>query len=114
VSPAPQSNETLRLFSENKVINNKVKRINYYDNGLTNPCEIYDHDLCLDPKIMKQMNVQGYMCISNDDSISNGETWYKNMNKESMKNYKEYIEEYLFNSCLSSIYKDNNNLDYIN
>lgn len=114
ISPAPQSNETLRLCSENKVINEKFEDVNYYDNEFTIPCETYDHDLCINVKMMKDMNIQGYICISNDDSISNGETWYRNMDKESMKHYKAYIEEYIFNSCLSSIYKKNNNIDFIN
>jgi hypothetical protein len=114
ISPAPQSNETLRLPTENKVTHETMKGVNYYKNGLTIPCEIYDHDLCIDTNMMKEMNVQGYICIAHDDSISHGKTWYKNMDKESMKVYKDYIEEYLFKSSLSSVYKENNNLDYIN
>lgn len=114
LSPAPQSNETLRLYSKHKVINEMIEGYNYYENGLTKKCEAFEHDLCLNLQMMKEMNVQGYICISKQDSISNGETWYKNMDNESMKNYKEYIEEYLLSSCLTSIYRENNNLNYIN
>jgi hypothetical protein len=114
LSPAPQSNETLRLYSKNKVVNEQFENINYYNNNLTLKCETYDHDLCINLKMMKEMNIQGYICISEEDSISHGKKWYKNMDKEGMKNYAEFIEEYLFNSCLSSIYKENNNLNYIN
>jgi len=114
LSPAPQSNETLRLYSKHKVINQLFEGYNYYENGFTRKCDDFEHDLCLDLQMMKEMNIQGYICISKQDSISNGETWSKNMDKESMQNYKNYIEEYLINSCLSSIYKEHNNLNYIN
>lgn len=114
LSPAPQSNETLRSYEKHLVTNAMFTGQNYYDNGFTSKCDTFDHDLCINLNMMKEMNIQGYISISKMDSISNGEIWHKNMDKESMKTYKKYIEEYLFNSCLSSIYKENNNLDYIN
>lgn len=114
LSPAPQSNETLRSYEKHLVTNAMFTGQNYYDNGFTSKCDTFDHDLCINLNMMKEMNIQGYISISKMDSISNGEIWHKNMDKESMKTYKKYIEEYLFNSCLSSIYKEDNNLDYIN
>ena len=111
LSPAPQSNETLRLQSKNKVVNNNFNDLNYYDNKLTFKCDIYEHDLCIDLNMMKEMNLQGYISIAKDDSISNSKTWLKNI---SNKDFTEIIKDYLFKSCFSSIYQKNNNLNDIN
>ena len=111
LSPAPQSNETLRLQPKNKVINNNLYGVNYYDNNLTFKCDIYEHDLCINLNMMKEMNLQGYISIAEKDSISNGEVWRKNISNE---HFAEFIKEYLFKSCFSSIYQKNNNVDYIN
>jgi len=111
VSPSPVSNETLRLQNKNKVINPNFENINYYDNNLTGKCEVFDHDLCINLNMMKNTNIQGYICISKIDSISNGETWYKNLNNTDAI---EYIKDYLYKSCLSSVYVKNNNISHIN
>jgi len=111
LSPSPISNETLRLQSNNKVINNNFNNINYYDNKFTFNCDTYEHDLCIDLNMMKEMGLQGYISISKEDSISNGDIWRKNITNIELT---EFIKEYLFKSCFSSIYQENNNLDFIN
>lgn len=111
LSPSPVSNETLRLQNKNKVVNSNFENINYYDNELTNKCEVFDHDLCIELNMMKNTNIQGYICISKIDSISNGESWYKNLNN---LDAIEHIKDYLYKCCLSSVYVKSNNISHIN
>jgi hypothetical protein len=60
---------------------------------------------------MKEMGLQGYISIAKEDSISNGDIWLKNITN---KELTEFIKEYLFKSCFTSIYQEKNNLEYIN
>lgn len=111
LSPSPLSNETLRTPTKHRVINNNFNNINYYDNKLTFKCDTYEHDLCIDLNMMKEMGLQGYISIAKEDSISNGDIWLKNITN---KELTEFIKEYLFKSCFTSIYQEKNNLEYIN
>lgn len=107
VKPAPQNMENMfdpLLYSAK----NSTGEI-YYTGETTFPCEYMSHDLCLETNMMREMQLQGYMNIDINDSISNGKPWLENMNIR-----YSYIKDYIMGSCLSSFMIEKNNSDIIN
>jgi hypothetical protein len=61
VSPAPQTMENMFDQVNNPSTNECGEQ--YYDSSVTFPCELYDHDFCINREFMEAMNVQGYINI---------------------------------------------------
>lgn len=47
----------------------------YYENKNTHECKIHSYDLCIEPEMMYELGLQGYITIATNDSISHGEMW---------------------------------------
>ena len=92
VSPAPQTMENMFDQVNNPTTNECGEQ--YYDSSVTFPCELFDHDLCISREFMEAMNVQGYINVDKDDSISNGLVWGENMNN---RDYSVFIKDYIIN-----------------
>lgn len=118
ISPAPQNMDTF-MYPERNPVN--TPSCIYYDKNISFPCENYEHDLCLQIEFRVAMNLQGYINIDVDDSMSkarlvpsrcaNGTNW-----KEAYGNvvYYDIIKEYLIGSCISSAISTDSNYSYIN
>ncbi len=108
VSPVPQNMNTFYDTEKNPV---NTPSCIYYDKEISFPCENYDHDLCLQTEFRVAMNLQGYINIDVDDSMSDGHHW-----KEAYGNvaYHDIIKEYLLGSCISSAISTDSNYSYIN
>lgn len=115
LSPAPQNMDTMMFPSKNTVIDNTGKQCILYSKDITHPCELYDHDLCLQKDFRLAMNLHGYINIDIEDSLSNGESWKKTY-ESAYKNpkYIDIIKQYLQGSCISSAKISGSNYDYIN
>ena len=111
LSPAPQNMETMMFPSKNGVNDKMGKTCIFYSSDITHPCELYHHDLCLQKEFRSVMNLQGYINIDVEDSMSNGEAWKKTY--ENPK-YVDIIKEYLQGSCISSAKISESNYSYIN
>ena len=111
LSPAPQNMETMMFPSKNGVIDKTGKPCVLYSSDITHPCELYDHDLCLQKKFRMVMNLQGYINIDIEDSMSNGDAW---KNVYGNAKYVDIIKEYLQGSCISSTRISESNYKYIN
>lgn len=102
LSPAPQTIENLKISSENPVINKDG--MNYYENNLTGICsKEYYVNLCLRKQMMLDMKLDGYMCIPEEDSISNSAKWAGFMLQEELTaEIADIIRKFVVNSCMSS------------
>lgn len=108
LSPAPQNMETF-MFPERNPVN--TPQCIYYDKDVSFPCELYDHDLCFQKEFRVAMNLQGYINIDIDDSMSNGSYWKQAYD---YVKYRDIIKDYLLGSCISSAMTSTSNYNYIN
>ena len=109
ISPAPQTMENMFDQINNPTTNECGEQ--YYDSSTTFPCDNFEHDLCISREFMETMNVQGYINIDKDDSISNGPDWLKNI--DNRKN-SLFIKDYIMGSCISSSFVEKSNYSHIN
>lgn len=109
VSPAPQTMENMFDQDNNPSTNDCGEQ--YYDSSVTFPCELFEHDLCISREFMEAMNVQGYINVDKEDSISNGTVWDKNINN---RDYSVFMKDYIMGSCVSSTFVKESNYNNIN
>jgi hypothetical protein len=102
LSPAPQSRGGLKEFFQ--VNNSAHPGMNYYDNGLTNPCPgKFNYDLCINTQMMKDLNIEGYVSLALMDTISEGSNWKGVLRNNQLD--KTIIEEFIYKSCMNSFKK---------
>ena len=111
ISPAPQTMQNLMEPEQNPSTTSCGEQ--YYDSSVSFPCYMYEHDLCLSREFMEKMNVQGYINIDIDDSISNGSDWLKTMLSRKRQNLP-FVKDYIIGSCISSSFVKESNYKNIN
>jgi hypothetical protein len=91
LSPAPQTRGMLKVNAEPY----------YANNNITKSCKDFTYDLCTNPSVMKKYNLQGYIGLAHEDTISHGTQWGNILKSNNLIN-KEIINTFIKKSCLDS------------
>jgi hypothetical protein len=75
IEPSPLTNETLRDYNHNRIYHKQYDTMNYYNNGMTGPGYYYEYDIHINPELMAELNLQGYIGVKKSDSIGCGSKW---------------------------------------
>jgi hypothetical protein len=127
ITPSPLTRFSLR---EPKLRPVQKNGISYYDNGFTKSGEKdFSTDLVIDPAFMKEINVQGYIAIAEEDSFTKGSLWYElfrfffqgkinNRIHELIRTDREYmtidiLKQLIFKSGTTALNSDNMNTLYL-
>jgi len=93
----------LGLISPSPIYRSYARDIKkYYQKKYLYDCEEpFDYDLCIDFKLKQHLNLEGYIAISVNDSISHGPEWTEQFCNE--KNIStEFVTQLILKSCISN------------
>ena len=85
------------------LIDDKTKQKVYYSNFYTSRCKKNTYDLCLNKELMTEMNLQGSIAVTYEDSISISTAWNNLLKHESRREISDSImRQLILKSCFSA------------
>jgi surface protein len=92
----------LALISPSPIYRSYARQYKYYQKKYLNSCkEPFDHDLCIDFKLKQHLNIEGFIAIPINDSISHNSSWNEQLCNE--KNIPiDFVSQLMLKSCISN------------
>jgi len=92
----------LALISPSPIYRSYARQYKYYQKKYLNSCkEPFGHDLCIDFKLKQHLNIEGYIAIPINDSISHNSSWNEQLCNE--KNIPiDFVSQLMLKSCISN------------